>query len=174
MSALLAQLTGLSATFDIIAVIALFGAGILYGLFAGRNKLILVIIATYLALVISPVLPFADSFKKGVATDRVFAIDIGIFLGLIIIFYFLIKRSVARSALRTPRIGDGGFLHIAIFAILAVGLILAYSYSFLSAEMKRQTTPILRRFIFSENALFWWTIVPLAGLLLIRKKETER
>lgn len=174
MSQLLTQLIGAKPSFDIILVGVLFGAAILYGFFAGRNKLVIAIIATYLALVIFPVLPYTQTLKASVDPERAFAVDIGVFLGLTVIFYFLLKRSVVRTALRTPKMGDGGFLQVAIFSVLAAGLILAYSYSFLPPLLKKESSPFLRRFLFSDDARFWWTIVPLAGLLLIRKRETEK
>jgi hypothetical protein len=168
------ELFGIKASLDLLIVIVIFGAGILYGIFAGRNRLILIILATYLALVMQPILPYAVTLKKGLDSQRAFAVDIGVFLALMIIFSVLLKRSVVKAVLRTPKLGDGGFVQIAIFSILASGLILTYSYSFLPLPMKRETNSFLRGFIFSDEARFWWTIIPLGGLLLIRKKEGER
>lgn len=170
----LAALIGIKASLDLLIVLVIFAGGILYGILAGRNRLILIILATYLALVLQPVLPYGAALKKGIDSQRAFAIDIGAFFALIILFSVLLKRSVVKAALRTPKLGDGGFLQVTIFSILASGLILAYSYSFLPLPLKRETNSSLRSLIFSDEARFWWTIAPLAGLLLIRKKEGEK
>ncbi|MDP3795081.1 MAG: hypothetical protein Q8R13_04090 [bacterium] len=168
-----AQLFGSGTSTDILIVLALFGAALMYGFFVGRNRVIIAIVATYLALVLFPVLPLTALLKKNVALDRAYAVDIGVFLGLIIVLYILLQRSVVRSALKTPKHGDGGLIQVGIFSILAVGLILAYGYAFLPAETQATTAPFLNRVLFSDTARFWWTLIPLGGLLAIRNKGKE-
>ena len=170
---LTAQILGKNGSLDVIIVLALFAGAVLYGFFLGRNKLVIGIIATYLALVLSPLFPFAVLLKKNIEADRAYAVDIGIFLGLVLLLFLLLQRSVVRTALRTPRPGDGGLIQVVVFSILAVGLIVAYSYSLLPSVLKSATSPVLQRFIFSDVALFWWTIAPLVGLLLVRGRGAK-
>ncbi len=145
-------------------MIAVFGGFLIFGMLRGMQAIINVILALYLALLVSLKFPYFDAILTGSDDQTNAIIMIVIFLAFTIFGYFLFCRLMSTEYREPPfrRIGKK-----IIFAIAATVLVMAYSYHALPVtDIITPGSPIQALFAPEQN-FFWWLVAPLVALLFV-------
>src|SRR3990167_5510778 len=121
---------------------------------------------------ITSVQKFLTGFQIGAATGWDFFF-IFVFLGIILLFYFLMPRSILGSALRIRKRGDASWPQLSILGLFQIGLFAAILLSFLPAKAITDFSPLVKKIFIGPEAQFVWVTLPILAMVLMRKKRTE-
>ncbi len=157
---------------DVLVLLVFVVAVFVYGLSVGRGRMLVTLISTYIALAVWRVLPFVADLTKNRGREEVFWINSAAFLGLVILLYFLLSRTAFRTSTRGRKAG-GEWLQIFVISALQVGLLVSVVLSFLPSKPPFDLAPITKTLFTSKHAAFWWTLIPIAGLLVLRRRTVS-
>ena len=161
--------TGLSwshPTWDLFIVVFLVVGTLLYGFSLGRSRIIMIMMALYMALVSIMYLPVIPKFTEGVQLGNGFVLKISSFLALFAILFFMLTRSALNNT-----IGDDDssarWWHIMLLAFMQVGMLLSVVMSFLPESWLNHVSTLTRITFVSPWGKFVWVIMPIIGLTLV-------
>ncbi|OGH61740.1 MAG: hypothetical protein A2848_03450 [Candidatus Magasanikbacteria bacterium RIFCSPHIGHO2_01_FULL_50_8] len=153
-------------TWDLFIVVFLLVGTLIYGFSMGRDRIIMIMVAVYMALVAVTNLPYVPQFGASVSLSNGFILKIGTFLGLFAILFFMLTRSALNHA-----IGGNGALgkwwHVLILSFLQVGMLISVVMSFLPAVWLEGLAALTRTVFVSAWGKFGWSLLPIFGLLVI-------
>jgi len=167
---------GSASGWDLFIVLIFLIAVFVYGFFLGRNRMIILLLSSYFSLAIIKVIPWPrlTTLKwLGVGEEPSISLQILIFLGIILLFYFLIPRSVLSSTLRIKRRGDASWLQLFILSIVQIGLLSMVIISFLPIEEAANFSPLIKKLFIGPEAQFVWIILPILTVILMRRKRKK-
>jgi hypothetical protein len=147
-------------------------ASIVYSFFAGRGKIISILVAVYMAELIVIQAPFlSNSIAERLGVVGYLAQLIA-FLAAFCFLFVVLSRFVFRTAM--DQRGLFSWVYGLMFAVLQVGFLISVVLSFLPPEMKQSFAPIVKLIFISEFARFLWLLLPIAFLVVIGKYITSR
>ncbi len=153
-------------TWDLFIVVFLLVGTLIYGFSMGRDRIIMVMVAVYMALVAATHLPFVPNFGASVALSNGFMIKISTFLGLFVILFFMLTRSALSYAISNNG-SDGKWWHILILAFFQVGMLISVVLSFLPLNWLSHLSGLSQTIFVSPWGKFAWTLLPIFGLLIV-------
>lgn len=151
-------------TWDVLAVVFFIAAGFIYGMFAGKSRLISVLIGTYISSFIFSNLYFLNSFTKEGDPSTIFFVRLSVF------FILLISISLLVSRLLDGRTYENKvWWHVFTLAFLEIGFLMSLAFKFLPARDVLEFSPLIQNFFAGDTALFWWMSLPLLALWIISR-----
>jgi hypothetical protein len=157
-------------SWDLFILIFFAVAVFIYGFSLGRNRIVVILIAIYMALAVVNTAPFVDKWvNKAVAINgvgQVFAFKLGLFLVVFALLFFLFGRSRLLFSVGSDQ-RHSGWWQIPIFSILHIGLLLSIALSFLPAESLLQLAPFTREIFGSDIGRFVWITAPIAAMIIL-------
>jgi hypothetical protein len=165
---------GAASGWDLFIILVFLIAVFIYGFCLGRNRMIILLLGSYFSLAIMQVLPWARLISLkwlGIEEAPSPSLKILVFLGFILLFYFLIPRSILSSALRIRRRGEASWVQLFILSILQIGLLVVIIFSFLPVEVVATFTPLVKKIFIGPDAQFVWITLPILTMVLMRKKR---
>ena len=167
---------GAASGWDLFIILILLIAVFAYGFFLGRNRMIVLLLGSYFSLAIVQVLPWSrltDLGWLGIGESPSASLEIIIFLGLILLFYFLIPRSILSSSLRIKKRGKASWLQLFILSVVQVGLLAMVILSFLPSQTIANLAPLIKKLFVGPEAQFVWIILPILTIILMRRKRKK-
>ncbi|MFH1611672.1 MAG: hypothetical protein ABH887_00115 [bacterium] len=168
---------GVATGWDIFIILIFLIAVFVYGFFLGRNRMIILLLSSYFSWAITETLPWlriSSLSWLGFSGGPSASFKMLIFLGLILVFYFLIPRSILSSTLRIRKRGEASWLQLFLLSVVQIGLIAAVLISFMPNEVVADFAPVIKKiFIGSEAQFVWMTLPILVVVLMRRRKKTE-
>lgn len=146
-----------------VFLVSVFGVLMLYAMAKGRYALVNVILALYLALLISIKFPYYNEITGSSGQGSAIA-KILIFLAFVVAGIFLFRRHIPGDDYEPAFYGFGKKLLLA-----SMGTILVMIFSFHAlpvTEIITPGTPIQSLFAPADN-FFWWLILPLIALFFV-------
>jgi hypothetical protein len=165
---------GAASGWDLFIILIFLIAVLVYGFFLGRNRMIVLLLSSYFSLAIIQVLPWsrlASLRWLGIGEEPSASLKILIFLGAILLFYFLIPRSVLSSTLRIRKRGSASWLQLFILSIAQVGLLIMVILSFLPTEAVVNLGSWIKKIFIGPAAQFVWITFPILAMVLMRRKR---
>lgn len=149
---------------EILYLLIVFGIFIVLAVAKGKQSLINVILALYLALLLSLQFPYYDSLISGAGAETESMVKLVVFClfaaGSVWLFNRLMPREFDEKAFE-------GFGMKLIFAMGATVLVMAFSYNALPVtEFVTPGSPIQTLFAPSDY-FFWWLLLPLVLLFML-------
>jgi len=164
----LGQISWGNPTWDIFLIVFVAVIAILYGLFLGRDKLMLIFVCLYMSLAITNVAPWLRNLPP-LTTDQLFILKSGIFIGVVIILFLLLSRSTLyRTIANTPKHSG---LTVIIFSILHVGLVVSVILSFMPSAYEKFLGPLTQKLFVSETAQFLWVVIPIIMMAITARHQ---
>ncbi len=162
-------------TWDVLLVIGAIVGVFIYGMTMGKNKLFALLLSTYFSFVIVAFAPWKNiGTMFGYATSFPSpAGEVFIFLALIVAFCFLLPNSTLGSMLRLGKVSKGVWYQVLIFSILEVGLLASIILSLLPVKTYSDLNPLVKQFFIDPMLQFFWILVPLLAMVLLRKGKSE-
>ncbi len=165
---------GVASGWDLFIILVFLISVFVYGFFLGRNRMILLLLSSYFSLIINQVIPWSRLTSLGwlgFSQEPSVSFKILVFSGMILLFYFLIPRSVLSSSLRIKKRGDASWLQLFILSIVQLGLIAVVILSFLSVEVIANFSPLVKKIFIGPEAQFIWLTLPILTMVLMRRKR---
>lgn len=155
-------------TWDIVVAVFLFIVGFLYGLRAGRKRLVLFILSSYASLVLFSVFPFFREARQFAAEIPLGVFSFGVFCILVFGSYYLFAGSVMRVALPMPKGRRGEYIHITLLSFALAGFLISVLFSDTIGLFTKEISLIVQRLFLSSEARFLWAVAPLVAIAVTR------
>lgn len=165
---------GAASGWDLFIILIFLIAVLVYGFFLGRNRMIILLLSSYFSLAIVQVFPWIKLSSLswlGTGTEPSSSLKILIFLGIILLLYFLIPRSILSSTLRIKKRGEASWLRLFILSIAQVGLLAMIILSFLSIQVISDLGYWIKKIFIGPEAQFVWITLPIIVMILMRRKK---
>ncbi|MDO8425145.1 MAG: hypothetical protein Q7T01_01365 [bacterium] len=174
MSSWLPQFNFASPTWDLFIILFFVVFSLLYGVSLGRDRILAIIVAIYMALAVVHTVPWfheVSGTMVQVAVGPSFVFRVTVFLGVLLFIFFLLSRSAMSWAIGGY---DGPFWQVFVFSILHVGLLVSVTLSFLPATITQQFAPVTRAAFLTDTARSLWIVLPILTMVLARRPREER
>lgn len=155
-------------TWDLMIIIIFVIVSLLYGFSVGRDRLIVTLVSTYMALAVVNVVPFAN-MKWTAHLFVSTAWQVGMFLGIFLVLFFLLSQSALMSTIRGTDV-RGSWWQVILFGFLQIGLLISVIFSYLPEPALNHFSSPVRFYFVSDVAKLFWVCVPIVLLILIRKR----
>lgn len=164
---------GFSLTFDTAIIVFLVIAAFFYGVSIGRRRVMIMLIATYIAYAIYIVVPYLDRIEVDKST--IAFIRIGIFAGLVIACYLLLSGTKVGELFHFTKMqGIKHWWQIFIMGVLQIGLWVSIFLTLFSEKVSLKIAPITDLLFTKDAALFIWFVAPVIFLSFFRKKKERQ
>ena len=154
-------------TWDILLLLFFFSAVFIYGLFAGRNKTIVLLLASYPAALLNEYIPYPAGFLSQFnASQIIFLKSFSFFILALFIFWILGKSGLSRKEInrRTGQVIFLSFLSVGFWANIVFGYALKANSEII------KLAPITQLLFDSGLAHFIWLVLPLLAVFYIERK----
>jgi len=161
----LATHTALSAwnsASDFLIIIILFAVFFLLAWYIGRATLVSMLMAFYAAYAIYGTFPFMSLLPSAPALTALLS-HIGLYAGLTLAFYIILRRVVVSDFLYV------GIFGTIILAFLGAGFILALAYHVFPVASVYNFTPAVDALFAAKEYFFWWFAAPAIGLFFLAR-----
>ncbi|OGZ34696.1 MAG: hypothetical protein A2Y98_02785 [Candidatus Portnoybacteria bacterium RBG_19FT_COMBO_36_7] len=153
-----------------LLILIFLAGGAAIGIGLGRNRLGLIIFSSYFSFIICKFIPWSVFLgSKGVPDVNV---RIFLFLAIILGIFFAAPYSGLSGNMRISGRGRSSFWQVAILGALEVGFIISAIVSFMPKETMTDLGQLAERFFISPLAQFIWLVLPLLGLMALKKKRS--
>jgi len=161
---------GFSLTFDTAIIGFLVVAAFFYGVSMGRKRMVVLLVATYMAYVLLSVTPYLGRVNLDPAREPL--LRIGLFVIYILGCYLLLSGTRMGGLLHFSKMkGIKHWWQIFIFAFLQVGFWVSAVLTFFPEEIHLKIAPITGLLFTKDFALFIWFLAPILFVSFIRKKK---
>lgn len=160
------------ATWEVILLLFLIGGGFLLGVLLGRDRIFLMLIASYVSFGLISVIPFKKLLPDLFNKQEDFVILIVAFLVIIGLIYFLLSRSLLKSAIRKK--GRRSLFQIFFLSLFFIGIIISVLFSFFPKDLLSTFSSLILKIFNTSLARTLWLVVPLLFIGIFRKRKYER
>ena len=154
-------------TWDLVLVFALLAMGFFYGISAGKRRMAVILIYTYVALAVFSSLPL-EKLANTFGTVEIYFIKIGVFLAIFLLLAFFLG-SRSRRGMATV----SSWWEIFLLSFLQAGLLIHINLSFLPVEKIKLLAPLTKNLFANPQFHLWWLVIPIAVLIFLRRLETR-
>ena len=154
-------------TWDILLLLFLFSMVFIYGLFAGRNKTIVLLLASYPAALLNQYIPYPAGFLSRFNPSQIIFLKVFSFFVLaLFIFWILGKSGLSRKEInrKTGQVIFLSFLSVGFWANIV------FDYALKAGSEIVKLTPVTQLLFGSDLAHFVWLALPLLALFYIERK----
>jgi hypothetical protein len=140
----------------------------------GRNRMVILLLGSYFSWAIIQALPWERLTSLtwlGIGESPSSSLRMLLFLGLILLFYFLIPRSILSSTLRIRKRGDASWLQLFLLSIVQIGFVVSVLLSFLPYDVVNTLVPVVKKIFVGGDAQFVWILLPILVVVLMRRKK---
>lgn len=165
----MAQLTIVNlniASWELIILLILIGGGFLLGLLLGKNRIFLMLLASYISSALLSVVPLKKIFPVFFDKEENFVVLVVAFLALIGIIYFLFSYSFFKS-----KKGSRAIFQMFFYGLFLVGIVLTMIFSFLPEDLLSQFSDLILVIFNTSLARTTWFIVPLIFVGIFRNRK---
>ncbi len=158
-------------SWDLFILLFFVVGALLYGFTLGRERVIVLIIAVYMALAVIGNAPYLHDFQTKIAVGNFFAFQITTFLGVFLLLFFFLSRSALMRSLTLS--DEGKWWHVLLFSFLQVGLLISMTLSYLPKEVTDNLLAPTRLIFVSDQGRFIWIILPILAMMMLRGKRED-
>ncbi|MBI2446694.1 MAG: hypothetical protein HYV51_02620 [Parcubacteria group bacterium] len=151
---------------DVLLLLFFFFSVFVYGLIVGRNRIIVLLLASYPAALINEYIPYPKNFLNNLNVAQTIFLKAFVFFVLAIFVFWIFKRSgFSRKELnkKTGQVLFLSFLNVGLWANIIFGYVLSFN-----AELIK-LAPLNLLFFGSTPAHFIWLILPIIILYWLEK-----
>lgn len=151
-------------TWDLIAIFAFVAIGFFYGIFAGRSKLMAFLFSLYVSGFLFENFIYLKQFQTKTVLE-IFLIKIIAFTLLIVILTFMFSK-IFSSGLNS---GHKTWWKALLLSFSSAGLFFSYLFHLFPVKSIFIFSPIIQNLFASDTVFFWWLVLPLAAIFIVRE-----
>lgn len=145
-----------TTNWDILLVIFLVGGSILYALFLGKRRVMVILTAIYMTLAVLAYTPFIGKISEVMGSSSKTAIFI---IGFVVLFFMVSRGALHRVFSRGGYVGS--WWQALLLAFLQLGLLLSVFLSFLPANYQEHFSSLTRAVLLSDWGRLVWLVLPI-------------
>lgn len=162
---------GLNITsWELVIGLFLIGGGFLLGLLLGRDRIFVLLLGSYISFAIISVFPFKKLLPGLFKEEENFVILIVGFLVLIGLIYFLLSRSLLKSAVRKK--SNKSIFQIFFLSIFFIGIVVSVVFIFFPKDLIKAFSPIVLKIFNTPTARILWLIIPLIFIGIFKGRQS--
>ena len=154
-------------TWDILLLLFFFAAVFIYGVVVGRNRIIVLLLASYPAALINEYVPYPKNFLNNLNIAQIIFLKSFIFFILIVFIFWIFKKSgFSRKELnkKTGQVLFLSFINVGLWANIIFGYV-----SVLNSQAIK-LAPLTKLLFGSDWAHLIWFILPILVLYWFERK----
>jgi hypothetical protein len=151
-----------SSVSDFVIVIVMVLVFTLFSRYAGRGPFVGIMLSFYTAYALYVAFPYTALLPTAPAITAL-ATHVGLYLGLVLIFYIVLRRVVVSDFLYIGSIG------LIMLSFLAAGFLLALAYHVFAVTEVYHFTPAMDMLFAPKEFFFWWFVAPAIGLFFLAR-----
>ncbi|MDD5032596.1 MAG: hypothetical protein PHC85_00540 [Candidatus Pacebacteria bacterium] len=157
-------------TWDILAISFFLAVGFFYGLSAGKRKLFAILFAIYAAILIYSNFLYIDFLPDKGKIINLFLLRTGFFSFLVAVFGIIFSKTVFSGVEKVDK-----WWHAFVLSFLETGLLMSAIFQIFPAKGFVEFSSITENLFASDEAFFWWLILPIVALFIIfRKRRSDK
>lgn len=164
------QAKGLANSWDVAALIFLTIVAVIYGLFVGRDRMVMNLVSTYIALAIVTNAPVLSILTNALRIGPSAVWNVAWFLILFLICLLLLWRS---RILRSLSLNKGVWWETALFSLLQVGLLASSILFLMPSFMLKNMNSLTQALFVGTAARSFWVLTPLIPLAFLAKNSSS-
>jgi hypothetical protein len=165
----LSRLNLASPTWDLFILLFFVIGSFVYGLSMGRERVVMLIVAVYMALAVVNSAPYIRAFAAQVNFGQAFAFQITTFVGVFLLLFFLLSKTALATSFSLGTAGK--WWQVLMFSMLHVGLLTSVILSYLPPPALASLTPVTRDIFTSDVGKFVWIITPIFAMIVVRPEK---
>jgi len=128
-----------------------------------------ILLSTYVSIVLIQFFPYFEIIFSNFDLNNHLILKPAIFLILLILSFLFLSRSPLQNIAFVIR-GENSWFQILILSIFICGIIVGFSINNLLEIKTIKLSQITLRIFGSQESLFWWLVLPIFYIALLRKK----
>ena len=150
-----------------LILVFLFLVIFIYGMNAGKGRMILMLLSLYVAVVLTSIFPYQQYLAENIKAGEPYFIELGLF----IVAFFVVLLLFLNSPLRSIAIKSRGHIfQVLALSILILGVFVSHITVLLPAEILVKLDHQIFTYFKTETAQFWWALTGVAGLAILRRR----
>lgn len=165
-----AALSSLGSSWDILILAAFVLFGIVYGIYAGRDRAVIILISSYVALAVVTNAPAVGMLDRAFNLSTNNSLGLVWFLGLFLAVFAILWKS---ELLRSLGYSRGAWWETVLFSICQVGLTVSTALFLLPSQVITALSPGFRTVFLSDEGRSLWLILPIFLLFAIGRESYD-
>lgn len=171
-SAFIANINWAAPSWDLFVFLFFIIGSLLYGFSLGRDRIIVIMVAVYMALAVVGNAPIINQINLAFNINESVVLKISFFLGVFVVLFFLLSRSALLKTIGENN-ASGRWWQVILFSILQIGLLISITMSFLPNDILFSFSQFTRDFFVSDIGKSAWLIAPIVVMALGPKGKTD-
>ena len=149
---------------DVTILIGFFVLAAAYGMYAGRDRCIVMLVSTYVSLAVVTNTPAISMLNRSLNASANRSLQLVWFVGLFALVFFLLWKS---DLLRNLGFERGIWWESILFSVCQVGLTVSSALYLLPAEAATNLSPLFRQLFLSDEGRSLWLLAPIVLLFTL-------
>jgi hypothetical protein len=155
-------------TWDIVILLFVVISVLIYSFTLGRDRIVALLISTYLSLAVATNLPYMDKITEIINRFGFLTFQVSAFIIVFGVLFIFLSRSSLLQGLSSL---TGGWWQIILFSLLQVGLLVSIILSFLPQTAVANLSDFTRIIFISDLGRFCWIVLPIVALVFIHGRK---
>lgn len=152
-----AALLSMMGSLDVLILAAFVLVGVVYGIYVGRDRAVIILISTYVALAVVTNAPAVALLNRSLNISANRSLEIVWFLGLFFTVFLALWKSQILRGLSQDR---GAWWESFLFSVCQIGLTVSCVLFLLPAEITMKLSPMFRQLFLGDEGRSLWIIAP--------------
>ncbi len=157
-------------SWDVLILAAFAVVGIAYGIYAGRDRAVVILISSYVALAVVTNAPAVSMLDRAFHLSANASLRLVWFLGLFFAVFFILWRS---HLLRSLGYSRGAWWETLLFSICQVGLTVSTALFLLPSDVTATLSSGFRLIFLSDEGRSLWLILPIFLLFGVGRESFD-
>lgn len=164
------QIGSIAVPSALMFLFVLGGVGILYGIVAGRDRIVHVILSLYVSLAVVTNAPLLGYIYRWFQSVSSITVRLVCFLGVFLLVFFLLWRSHLLRGMARER---GHWWEACLFSLLQMGLVITIALVLVPREALDPLPALLKNVFVSDLGRSFWLLAPLVALIFTGKTSAS-
>lgn len=165
-----AALSIFSSSWDILILAAFALFGVIYGIYAGRDRAVIILISSYVALAVVTNAPAVGMLDRAFNLSANNSLGLVWFLGLFLAVFAILWKS---ELLRSLGYSRGAWWETILFSVCQVGLTVSTALFLLPSQVTSSLSPGFRTIFLSDEGRSLWLILPIFLLFAVGRESYD-
>ncbi|MCK9361602.1 hypothetical protein M0Q28_05280 [Patescibacteria group bacterium] len=165
-----AALTSFGSSWDVIILAAFVLFGIVYGIYAGRDRAVIILISSYVSLAVVTNAPAVAMLDRAFHLSANTSLGLVWFLGLFLAVFAILWKS---ELLRSLGYSRGSWWETILFSVCQVGLTVSTALYLLPSQVTASLSPGFRMIFLSDEGRSLWLILPIFLLFAVGREAYD-
>jgi hypothetical protein len=160
---------GLTGSWDVVVLLAFVLIGIAYGIYAGRDRSVIILISTYVSLAVVTNAPAVSLLNRSLNVSSNKSLELVWFLGVFFAVFFVLWKSQILRDLSHDR---GWWWESFLFSLFQVGLTISSALFLLPTSATTSLSPVFRQLFLGDEGRSVWLIAPIILLFALGRRPS--